>query len=51
MVDGSAGVFGGQVRWMLHTADAQGLYEQVGFTDHVSPYQLMERAHDYDSAP
>ncbi len=51
MVDGSAGAFGRQVRWMLHTADAQGLYEQVGFADHATPYQLMERAHDYDSAP
>jgi ribosomal protein S18 acetylase RimI-like enzyme len=51
MIEGSRGAFGSRVRWMLHTADAQGLYEQVGFTDRVTPYQLMERAHDYDSAP
>ena len=51
MVDGSEAVFGARMRWMLHTADAQGLYSRIGFTDHVTPYALMERARDYDSAP
>jgi len=31
------------VRWLLHTADAQGLYARFGFTDAPSPYPLMER--------
>ena len=51
IVDGSGAVFGRQVRWMLNTADAQGLYAKLGFEDQVSPYPLMERARDYDSAP
>jgi ribosomal protein S18 acetylase RimI-like enzyme len=34
----------GEVRWMLHTADAQGLYEKLGFSDGAPPYPLMERA-------
>ncbi|HEV3046728.1 MAG TPA: GNAT family N-acetyltransferase [Solirubrobacteraceae bacterium] len=43
---------GANVRWMLHTADAQGLYAKLGFL--ASPanppsYPLMERARDYDS--
>lgn len=33
----------GEVRWMLHTADAQGLYEKLGFSDGKPPYPLMER--------
>jgi GNAT superfamily N-acetyltransferase len=33
----------GRVRWMLHTADAQRLYEKLGFSEDVPPYQLMER--------
>jgi len=32
------------VRWMLHTADAQGLYEKLGFTEAKTVYALMERA-------
>ena len=51
MVQGSAAVFGRQVRWMLHTADAQGLYARLGFKDRVTPFELMERDRDYDSAP
>jgi len=35
--------FGG-VRWMLNTADAQGLYEKLGFSEEKPPYPLMERA-------
>jgi GNAT superfamily N-acetyltransferase len=40
MVEGS---FTG-VRWMLNTADAQGLYAKLGFTEGKPPYPLMERA-------
>jgi ribosomal protein S18 acetylase RimI-like enzyme len=40
MVEGSFG----EVRWMLHTADAQGLYVKLGFSDGAPPYPLMERA-------
>jgi ribosomal protein S18 acetylase RimI-like enzyme len=40
MVEGSFG----EVRWMLHTADAQGLYEKLGFSGGAPPYPLMERA-------
>jgi GNAT superfamily N-acetyltransferase len=31
------------VRWLLHTADAQGLYARFGFTDAPPAYALMER--------
>lgn len=41
MVDGGAGK---QVRWMLHTADAQRLYAKLGFSSEPPRYQLMERA-------
>jgi GNAT superfamily N-acetyltransferase len=46
MLRGGAVRFGGRcpnVRWLLHTADAQGLYARFGFTDAPSPYPLMER--------
>ena len=33
----------GEVRWMLHTADAQRLYRKLGFTEEAPPYPLMER--------
>ncbi len=32
------------VRWLLHTADAQGLYEKLGFVEDAPAYPLMERA-------
>jgi ribosomal protein S18 acetylase RimI-like enzyme len=32
------------VRWMLHTADAQGLYSKLGFAEGEPPYPVMERA-------
>jgi GNAT superfamily N-acetyltransferase len=32
-----------EVRWMLHTADAQKLYEKLGFTQARTVYALMER--------
>jgi GNAT superfamily N-acetyltransferase len=31
------------VRWMLHTADAAGLYRKLGFSPQAPPYPLMER--------
>jgi len=30
-------------RWMLHTADAQGLYAKLGFVQDAPTYTLMER--------
>jgi GNAT superfamily N-acetyltransferase len=38
------GDFGPDVRWLLHTADAQGLYAKLGFEEATSTYRLMERA-------
>jgi len=38
-----------EVRWLLHTADAQRLYAKLGFSDELPAYPLMERARDYDS--
>ena len=35
---------GWKVRWLLHTADAQGLYAKLGFVAGVSAYPLMERS-------
>ncbi len=35
---------GAEVRWLLHTADAQGLYAKLGFVDDAPAYPLMERA-------
>jgi len=34
---------GSEVRWLLHTADAQGLYRKVGFAAGPPAYSLMER--------
>jgi len=41
---------GWSVRWMLHTADAQGLYAKLGFTNGPPPYPLMERGRAVDRA-
>lgn len=41
MVDGA---FGRRVRWLLHTADAEGLYAKLGFGEDPPTYPLMERA-------
>jgi ribosomal protein S18 acetylase RimI-like enzyme len=51
IVNGEGGGLSRRVRWMLHTADAQRLYERVGFSEGAPAYPLMERARDYDSAP
>jgi GNAT superfamily N-acetyltransferase len=32
-----------EVRWLLHTADAQRLYGKLGFSEHAPRYPLMER--------
>ncbi len=42
---------GNGVRWLLHTADAQGLYTRLGFGAEEPTYPLMERARGYDSSP
>jgi ribosomal protein S18 acetylase RimI-like enzyme len=34
---------GWPVRWLLHTADAQGLYSKLGFAVGAAAYPLMER--------
>ncbi|HEV7584399.1 MAG TPA: GNAT family N-acetyltransferase [Solirubrobacteraceae bacterium] len=34
---------GSDVRWLLHTADAEGLYAKLGFTAERPVYPLMER--------
>ncbi len=39
------------VHWLLHTADAQGLYERLGFRAGPIRYPLMERAHSDAGAP
>jgi GNAT superfamily N-acetyltransferase len=41
----------GEVRWMLHTADAQGLYARLGFAEGKPPYPLMERPPSRAASP
>ena len=56
--------WGRDVRWLLHTADAQGLYSKLGFSELLRPrlrvgnfayappsYPFMERGPGYDSSP
>jgi len=43
--------FAAGVRWLLHTADAQGLYAKLGFSEDPPTYRTMERRRDYDSRP
>ncbi len=47
IVDGGAGDWS-EVRWLLHTADAQGLYRKIGFAEGLPTYPLMERGRGYD---
>jgi GNAT superfamily N-acetyltransferase len=35
------------VRWLLHTADAQHLYGKLGFSEDPPEYRAMERPRDY----
>jgi GNAT superfamily N-acetyltransferase len=37
-----------EVRWLLHTADAQALYAKLGFSDAPPVYPLMERGRRSD---
>ena len=37
------------VHWLLHTADAEGLYEKLGFSRGPLRYPLMERARRIDA--
>ncbi len=40
-----------EVRWLLHTADAQDLYVKLGFSKDAPPYPLMERPPHPVTAP
>ena len=44
------GETGSEVRWLLHTVDAQALYRRLGFLEGPPAYPLMERGR-LDSAP
>jgi GNAT superfamily N-acetyltransferase len=35
--------FGPNVRWLLHTADAEELYAKLGFSSGAGTYRLMQR--------
>jgi len=43
LIEGQQGGQAANVRWMLHTADAQGLYAKLGFLLGPGHYPLMER--------
>jgi ribosomal protein S18 acetylase RimI-like enzyme len=43
IVDGGDPRLSFGVRWILHTADAHGLYAKLGFSDAPPPYPVMER--------
>jgi ribosomal protein S18 acetylase RimI-like enzyme len=47
---GGAGGLSG-LHWMLHTADAQGLYAKLGFSEGVQSYPLMEKRRDARPLP
>jgi ribosomal protein S18 acetylase RimI-like enzyme len=47
IVEGGEGDWS-EVRWLLHTADAQGLYRKIGFAEGLPTYPLMERGRGYD---
>jgi ribosomal protein S18 acetylase RimI-like enzyme len=51
IVEGGEGSPLAGVHWLLHTADAEGLYERLGFLRGPVRYPLMERARGYDSSP
>jgi len=40
-----------ETHWLLHTADAAGLYARLGFSERPARYPLMERPRGYDSSP
>jgi ribosomal protein S18 acetylase RimI-like enzyme len=39
------------LHWMLHTADAQGLYRKLGFREGIQRYPLMEKSRDAVAGP
>ena len=45
-VDGGERALGSNVRWLLHTADAQGLYAKLGFSAGPPAYPVMERGRE-----
>lgn len=51
MVEGGELDPSANVRWLLHTADAQGLYAKLGFAEGQATYPLMERGRGYDGRP
>jgi GNAT superfamily N-acetyltransferase len=51
IVDGASDEHSADVRWLLHTADAQGLYAKLGFAEGLPTYPLMERGRGYDGRP
>ena len=51
MIEGATGADAANVRWLLHTADAQGLYKKLGFAEGLPTYPLMERGRGYDAGP
>jgi ribosomal protein S18 acetylase RimI-like enzyme len=51
MIEGATGADPANVRWLLHTADAQKLYKKLGFAEGLPTYPLMERGRGYDARP
>ena len=51
VLEGDGGEDAANVRWLLHTADAQGLYAKLGFAEGLPTYPLMERGRGYDGRP
>jgi GNAT superfamily N-acetyltransferase len=51
MVDGGAGATASEVRWLLHTSDAQRLYAKLGFSDGPPMYPMMERGRRHPAGP
>jgi GNAT superfamily N-acetyltransferase len=51
MVDGGAGGISSEVRWLLHTSDAQRLYAKLGFSDGPPMYPMMERGRRHPAPP
>jgi GNAT superfamily N-acetyltransferase len=50
VVDGGAGGISSDVRWLLHTRDAQRLYKKLGFSDGPPTYPMMERGRRQEDA-
>jgi GNAT superfamily N-acetyltransferase len=43
VIDGGVEEISSEVRWLLHTRDAQRLYAKLGFSDGPPVYPMMER--------